>query len=87
MIRVMDSVAGRWRDLAIALGFDQAALDVFHNDSFGCSEKACSKMLQRWIRGGAAMPVCWGVLLQALRDGNFASLAHELSEALKQLGD
>ena len=87
MIRVMDTVAGRWRDLAIALSFDEAALDVFHSDSFGCSEKACFKMLQRWIRGGAAMPVCWGVLLQALRAGNFISLAHELSKAPIQLGD
>ena len=77
----MDGVAGRWKDLAIALGFDQAALDIIQTDSFGNSKNACLRMLQMWLEG-QTRSVGWNVLLEALRDGKFEKLALELKEAL-----
>ena len=82
----MDQVAGRWEDLGLALHFDGAALDTIQRDSH-CSKEACRLMLQRWMNGEGSRrgPVCWDVLLEALKDAEFGELARELTEALQQL--
>ena len=82
---MMREVAGHWKDLAIALHFDGPALDAIQADSHYRSTSACCEMFQRWMRGEGRRPVCWDVLLKALKDADFGELARKLSEALQQL--
>ena len=81
----MDTVAGKWEDLALALHFDGHTLLTIKKDSALCSKTACCTVLQRWLKGKGRQPACWDVLLEALKDTEFRILAGELTEALQQL--
>ena len=81
----MDTVAGKWEDLALALHFDGPTLLTIKKDSALCSKTACCTILQRWLEGKGRQPTCWDVLLEALKDAEFGVLAGELTEALQQL--
>ena len=80
----MDRVAGKWKDLALALHFDGQTLDMIQEDS-SCSKTACYTVLQRWLEGKGRQPACWDILLKALKDAEFGVLVGELTEALQQL--
>lgn len=84
-IKVMDTVAWKWEDLALALHFDGPTLLTIKKDSALCSKTACCTVLQRWLEGKGRQPACWGILLEALKDAEFGRLAEELTEALQQL--
>ena len=81
----MDTVAGKWEDLALALHFDGPTLHTIKKDSPLCSKTACRTVLQRWLEGKGRQPACWDVLLEALKDAEFGVLAGELTEALQEL--
>ena len=78
----MDRVAGKWKELALALHFDGHTLDMIQEDS-SCSKTACCTVLQRWLEGKGRQPACWDILLKALKDAEFGVLAGELTEALQ----
>ena len=84
-IRVMDTVAGKWEDLAMALHFDGPTILTIKKDSALCSKTACFTVLQRWLEGKGRQPACWDILLKALKDAEFRVLARELTEALQQM--
>ena len=46
---------------------------------------ACLNMFQRWMRGEGRGPVCWEVLMKALKDAQYTVLAEDLAVALQQL--
>ena len=84
-IRVISQIAGGWEKVALALRFDGAALTAIDRDSFHRPEMACLNMFQRWMRGEGRGPVCWEVLMKALKDAEYTVLAEDLAVALQQL--
>ena len=81
---MISQIAGGWEKVALALRFDGAALTAIDRE-FHCPEIACLNMFQRWMRGEGRGPVCWEVLMKALKDAEYTVLAEDLAVALRQL--
>ena len=60
-VRVVERVAPDWKDLAIALGFDQSRIKTIEKDYRGSMEEACQEMFMRWLAGehDLAQPCTW----------------------------
>ena len=83
-VRIINCVASKWEELAIALGFDAPAIDCIRRDFSSDCKEACSQMLQKWIKMeySVCKPATWTVLIQCLQDAEFSTLAKDLSEIL-----
>ena len=84
-VRVIERVAPDWKDLAIALGFDQSRIKTIGKDYRGSMEEACQEMFMRWLDGEHDLQPCtWDTLIKCLRRAAFGSVADSLREILKQ---
>lgn len=84
-VQVITSVAAKWEELAIALGFDAPAIAHIKRDYSSDCREACSQMLQMWLRmecSDVSRPVSWATLIQCLKDAEFSSVSVELEEIL-----
>ena len=85
-VRVIERVAPDWKDLAIALGFDQSRIKTIERDYRGSREEACQEMFMRWLDGehDLAQPCTWDTLIKRLRRAAFGDVANSLRAILKQ---
>ena len=85
-VRVVERVASDWKDLAIALGFDQSRIMIIEEDCRGRVERASQEMFMRWLDGehDLVQPCTWDTLIKCLRRAAFGSVADNLSAILKQ---
>ena len=84
-VQVINSVAAKWEELAIALGFDAPAIAHIKRDHSTDCREACSQMLQMWLRmecSVASRSVSWATLIHCLKDAEFSSIGQELEEIL-----
>ena len=83
-VRVIDSVASEWEELAIALGFEKCDTDSFNRDYSQNAKGACRTVLRMWLNGESDLdqPITWTTLIQCLIDAGFASVAEDLEEIL-----
>jgi hypothetical protein len=84
-VRVIERVAPDWKDLAIALGFDQSRIKIVEKDYRGSMEEACQEMFMRWLDGehDLVQPCSWDTLIKCLRCAAFIDVANWLREILK----
>lgn len=78
-------MAAKWKELAIALGFDAAAIDCIRRDYTSDCREACSQMFQKWLKmeyGDVCKPVSWATLIQCLLDAEFSSVSQEIEQVL-----
>ena len=83
LIKVVDSVAFKWEELAIAFGFEGAAIERIKKDNFHKSKDSAIKMFDEWLNEGTFgcnrhLPVTWITLIQCLIDTELAELANAL---------
>ena len=87
-IQVIERVAPDWKDLAIALGFDQSRIMIIEEDCRGRVERArpSQEMFMRWLDGehDLVQPCTWDTLIKCLRRAAFGDVADSLSAILKQ---
>ena len=85
-VRVIERVAPDWKDLAIALGFEQSRIMIIDEDCRGRVERACQEMFMRWLDGGhdLAQPCTWDTLIKCLRRAALINVANSLREILRQ---
>ena len=83
-VRVIERVAPDWKDLAIALGFDQSRIKTIEKDYRGSMEEACQEMFMRWLDGehDLAQPCTWNTLISCLRRAAFIDVANSLKTIL-----
>ena len=81
-VRVMDEIAHRWSQVALALGFEHYAISTIRQASFLQPLEGCRMMLGQWLEGGKRSLVTWETLRQALIVTNFVKLADQLGDAL-----
>ena len=85
-MRIIDSVAAKWEEVAIALGFDASAIACVRRDHSSDCKAACTLVLQKWLNKEYAhicKPVTWSTLIECLKDAEFSSLAHRITEILE----
>ena len=85
-ITIMKTLAPQWQFVAIQLGFDDTRRKIIESDSLPPhqTEKACTEMLQEWIKGDKAT---WLALLEVLENESIKELrlASEIRQALMSL--
>ena len=84
-VRVIERVAPDWKDLAIALGFDQSRIKTIEKDYRGSREEACQEIFMRWLDGehDLVQPCTWDTLIKCLRRATFGDVASSLRAILK----
>ena len=84
-VRVIERVAPDWKDLAIAVGFDQSRIKTIEKNYRGSMEEACQEMFMRWLDGehDLAQPCTWDTLIKCLRRAGFNDIANSLRTILR----
>ena len=82
VLRVIQSVATKWKKIAFALKFDQKRIDIIERDTFYKNEEASSEMFSRWLAGGHDLrtPVTWATLIRCLRETMMTKTADKLKD-------
>jgi hypothetical protein len=83
-IRIIKSVSGKWRDVALEMDFDPVGetVTVIDRDSTTMEER-CEETFRRWLRGqGSKQPPTWETLLEILRNCGFGRLSTKIETAL-----
>ena len=67
-MKVIESVAAQWEQLALALHFGSSVIDIVKRNNFYQTEDTCREMLQRWLegQGETRQPVNWATLIDSL---------------------
>ena len=89
-VRIIDSVAAKWEEVAITLGFDAPALDRIKRDHTSDCKAACTSMFQKWLdmeHADIGESMSWRTLIQGLQDAEFSCLADDVSDVLTVDGD
>ena len=83
-VRIIDSVASQWVELAKAMGFGEEDIDRIRN-TFCLNHEACQEMFIKWLEGDEHLisPVTWGTLIQCLIDSGLVDVADNLKEILE----
>ena len=81
-VKVRDSTAARWSNLAVQLDIPPHKIQTIERDCKD-SEHAVDKVIFNWLIGSARQPVTWRTLLEALEDAEFTTLATDLKTVLE----
>ena len=79
---MIDEVASRWEDVAVALGFSGNTIDIVKRDEYGDASTGCSKMFQKWLKGAGSQPPTWETLVAALYEAKLDTLANKIETTL-----
>ena len=81
IVRVIDTVAAKWEELAIALGFEASVIDYIRRDHVHDAKAACRRVLTMWLEEeeeNLCGPVTWTTLIQCLKNAEFSNLAQDI---------
>jgi hypothetical protein len=80
-IKIISSVASRWKVLGDQLEFDEfgAKLEVIKTKNLNDPEECCCDMFQYWLNGNGARPCSWRKLIELLEDCDFEVLAQRVN--------
>ena len=75
-LRIMERVTPKWKQVAIALGFNGSRIESIEMGAPWRPEDACLKMFTGWLAGDHDLrPPTWEVLIQSLRAANLSEIA------------
>ena len=80
-LRIIDTVAPKWKQVAIALGFDGPKIKAIEMGAHYQPGDACLKMFIDWLSRGRALT--WDSLIQSLRAANLTETADLLSSTIE----
>ena len=81
-MKIIETVAARWEDVALELHFEGHTLQNIQYDTRIQCIEACRKMFQKWLDGEGRQPVTWETLMDALVGAGFVTLVEDLQEIL-----
>lgn len=81
-MRIVDEIAPRWDQVAIALEVDQLVINILTRNFPQNAQQACYKMLWQWLDCQASQ-VSWGFLIDALCRADYKVLAKRIEAAKK----
>ena len=83
-LRILDQVAAKWDDIAIAMDFDpDGHTQTAINRDFGSVKEKCRETFKKWLQcQGSRQPATWKILVEILRDCDFENLATSIEAAL-----
>ena len=79
-IRIIETVAPEWEELAIAMGFAPFAINTIRRDNSRNAKAAAQQLLIQWLEGECSGMVSWERLVECLHDGGFTGVAFDVQE-------
>jgi hypothetical protein len=85
-IRIIETVAPKWKALGIQLEFDEFAskLSTIKANNSNDTEECCSEMFQHWLKGNGVRPCSWRKLIELLEDCDFEVLAGQVNSVFSE---
>ena len=80
-LRIMDTVAPKWKEVAIALGFDGPKIETIEMGAHYQPGDACLKMFIDWFFSGHDL--AWDSLIESLKAANLTETADVLSSTIE----
>ena len=80
-LRIVDTVAPKWKQVAIALGFDGPRIETIEMGTHYKPGDACLKMFMEWLSKGHDLT--WDSLIQSLKAANLIEIADMLSSTIE----
>jgi hypothetical protein len=75
-LRIMERVTPKWKQVAIALGFNGSRIEAIEMGALRQPEDACLKMFTEWLAGGHDLrPPTWDALIHSLGAANLTEIA------------
>ena len=81
-VRIIDTVAPEWEELAIAMGFPAHMISTIRRDNLRDAKGATLQVLTLWLKGSSSVSVSWAVLLGCLQQADFSNITLDLQEML-----
>ena len=80
-MRIRDTVAHIWKNIAITLGFNRVKIKVIERSCHFQPEDATLEMFRQWLKGAHSelKPATWSTLIQSLKDVKLTQIADMLS--------
>ena len=80
-IRIMETVASKWKRLGDQLEFDElgSKLENIKTKNRDDPEECCREMFQHWLKGDGVRPCSWRKLIELLEDCDFEVLAEQVN--------
>ena len=80
VLRIMESVASHWKQMAVALGFSVAKIKSIEKGEHYQPDDASFEIFSRWLEGEHDLkPPTWEVLSQCLKQASLLDIAEMLS--------
>ena len=76
-IRIIESIASKWKVVGIHLNFDPTGNTINYigaNHPFD-PEACCTEMMMKWLGGRGRQPANWATLVRVLKNAGFSVLA------------
>ena len=85
-VRIIETAAHSWQNVAIALDFDGPQMKSIERDYPSRSEDACREMFVKWLDGDPNLrsPVSWDTLIDCLEKARLEDLAENVKHCLSQ---
>ena len=80
-VKLIEGIGSQWKELAVALGFEQDIIDMIISTHLHRHHEACHEMLARWLEGDTGQ-VSWTTFIQSLITAGLPDLADSLNEIL-----
>ena len=80
IIRIIDRVAPKWKEVALRLHFEDHSIQTIEMDCHNGAVEACRTMFTRWLEGNKRKPITWKTLIRALKEAKLSTLAEELEK-------
>ena len=83
-LRIMEKVAPKWDEVAIALGFDGTRIETMEIGAHYQPRNACRKMFNCWLAGSHDLKSpTWDVLIQSLSAAKLTEIADLLNNTIE----
>ena len=79
-IKIIETVAPEWEELAIAMGFEHFVIDTIRRDNVHDAKTATRQLFTLWLNGECYGVVSWERLVECLHDSGFACVAFDVQE-------
>ena len=79
-IKIIDTVAPEWEELAMAMGFPAYVISTIRRNNLRNAKGATLQILTLWLEGKSSVPVSWESLVGCLHQAEFSNVSFDIQE-------
>ena len=79
-IRLIDTVAPEWEELAMAMGFPAHVIGTIRRNHIHDAKGATLQIFTQWLEGKSSVAVSWESLVDCLHQAEFSNVSLDIQE-------